>query len=159
MPGINDTSCSADRICSRQDLYIDPGLRNGTDDVSRGIIIFLLLAGGFLIVAIPGAFVHVKIIDDFESFSEIKYWMWTNSKSAMLASAAIMVVSGVCVASEVLGDRNSWFGNDEIGAQESVVVFDATCKVVHVAMSPWRQYIDVGFQGQALRVVKLWFNA
>ncbi|KAK0727778.1 hypothetical protein B0T26DRAFT_144753 [Lasiosphaeria miniovina] len=42
--------------------------------------------------------------------------------------------------------------------RESAIAYDWDCRVVHVAISPWRQYRDVSF-AQGARIAKAWFNA
>ncbi|KAF4951399.1 hypothetical protein FSARC_12929 [Fusarium sarcochroum] len=43
--------------------------------------------------------------------------------------------------------------------REGPVVADEACSVVHVGLSPWRYYLDIGDFARALRIAKVWFNA
>jgi hypothetical protein len=43
--------------------------------------------------------------------------------------------------------------------RETSVAFDLDCQAVHIAISPWRQYLDVNGFSRATPVAKTWFNA
>lgn len=41
---------------------------------------------------------------------------------------------------------------------DAAVNFNWKCQAVHVALSPWRFYLDVKYE-QGLRIAKMWFNS
>lgn len=41
---------------------------------------------------------------------------------------------------------------------DALVAYDVECHVVHVALSPWRFYLDVNRYARRLRDVRLWFG-
>jgi hypothetical protein len=43
--------------------------------------------------------------------------------------------------------------------RETSIAFDLDCQAVHIAISPWRQYLDVNGFSRAARIAKTWFNA
>lgn len=43
--------------------------------------------------------------------------------------------------------------------REAVLAFDVDCTAVHVALSEWRYFLDVGNHNRARRVAKMWLNA
>lgn len=43
--------------------------------------------------------------------------------------------------------------------QEAPLTIYPACNAVHVALSPWRFYLDVDQYQKVLRLVKMWFNA
>jgi hypothetical protein len=43
--------------------------------------------------------------------------------------------------------------------RSAAVTYDLDCRAVHVAVSPWLQYLDVPNHGWEQRIVKMLFNS
>lgn len=42
--------------------------------------------------------------------------------------------------------------------REATVAYDVDCHALHIAISPWKLYLDLGDDNRAWRIARSWFN-
>ncbi|GIJ89413.1 hypothetical protein Asppvi_008353 [Aspergillus pseudoviridinutans] len=100
-------------------------------------------------------------------FSEPHFYMPGDDAAGFPAGRAYEKWSPILILAVVGGGTIAVFGllypislgtNWNQRHADSWVAFDTECRAVHVALSPWRFYLDVDKYARALRIARLWFG-
>lgn len=161
-PGVS--TCSPDRLCSKAWLFHDPGFRYKFEALASGsyilayFIVFTLAAVFPLLAALL-----VPVINNSSSrpwsmrqaMQMVKeaYEGLNVGPTVTLAIAAGL--GGIVFGSLFTADVIRW---NSAGREAPLTIYPE-CHAVHVALSPWRFYLDVDDYQKGLRVAKMWFNA
>lgn len=148
------TTCSPEQICSRNWLFVDAGFqpRYGYDNADLGA--WLLLLGSTLAAMAPVALAGIVWIAREKSpdLSPQNMFRWADvGPVAVLSALSIFeIIIGCILVNEIVKRLDL--------TPDAAVNFDWECQAVHVALSPWRFYLDVRYE-QGLRLAKMWFNS
>lgn len=144
------STCSAEEICSKSWLFsapyfIMPG------DVGKGLPFGLCVSALVFAIVVPVVFASMKIFSSTEISFKRYYKMWSPLIWLSLLALVTVFIAGVDYPIEL---GQAWNQRKA----DALVAYDVECQVAHVALSPWRFYMDVDKYSRALRVVRLWFS-
>ncbi|KAK2063203.1 hypothetical protein LY76DRAFT_588652 [Colletotrichum caudatum] len=154
-PTVQPTNtCSTRELCSTEHLFADPGYGLHGDLLST--------FNGFAAIAwsVTGCrlllWIYMFFSSDMtEDESKSRWWQ----VFPLLMGLLCLMVSGIM---DVVESTKSIIAMNH-GMKEATVAFDMACGAVHIALSPWKQYLNVeidgGVTGQAMRIAKLFLNA
>ncbi|KAJ5652799.1 hypothetical protein N7507_010225 [Penicillium longicatenatum] len=153
------STCSAEQICSRNWLFIDPGYeptyQHQGPILAIGIVfIVLTLVALFpVLMAVFSIFMNLVTGEKDISMSPRNTLRWADiGPAAFVSFTAIFEIIVGCILVDDFVKRL------RVISPNAAVTFDWECQVIHVALSPWRYYIDVDYD-KGLRLVKMWFNS
>ncbi|KAL2844873.1 hypothetical protein BJX68DRAFT_269408 [Aspergillus pseudodeflectus] len=161
-PGM--TTCSADQICNITNLFVDARFTHGTPLLDPGMSSMLLLgvltAGAVLPVLRPVREVIIR-----EIIKETQPSAWREKEKRILSrfQGMTLLIDGFMAATTFFGCMVGVFTVREVvtmyGHQaDTMFAIDWECQAVHVFLSPWRYYLDIGYQ-RGLRIAQMWFNS
>ncbi|KAK1992488.1 hypothetical protein LX36DRAFT_662352 [Colletotrichum falcatum] len=146
------STCSARQICSTEHLFADPGYGLYGDLLST--------FNGFAVVAwcVTGGRLLLRVVPLlFKDMGEEKL-RFVEAIPLLLGLQGFIVVGVMDVvesAKSIIAMNN--------GPREATVAFDMACGAVHIALSPWKQYLNVDIDGggtsRAFRIAKMFLNA
>lgn len=150
--------CSPEQLCGKDWLFKDPGLQSYVD-VSSVIYLaaFAVWSAGLVL---PFFAFGIGWLGDgvltcrWGSMRDgIFLWLVRFFRPIWFIApiAGAIVYFGINLLVRL---SKSWNELD----REAGVMYDMDCRVAHVALSPWKQYLDVD-DGRVLRIVASWFNA
>jgi hypothetical protein len=149
--------CGLRAICAEDafGLLTDPGF-DAVNDVGGStvcMVMFAMLNG----VAGPPVMLIAYLIrcigrrfDDYDEEEEESKRPWMIATSCGLIQISTLAVGAIALGSAVAATSFSH--------REATVAFHVACRVVHVAMSSWRQHFDVNGYNLVWRIVRGWFN-
>lgn len=158
-----NTTCSVDKLCqSGGRLLGDIGIPDSGPASSMLQFYFMLFV--FLTVssvltslyalARAGHVPFPEWLDDLGDSLTLSRWGTSN----VLALPIVFIIL-VCLITPIIAIDSLTHAAAAGGNREAAVAYDWDCRAVHVAMSPWRQYLDIHGFDQWLRIAKAWFNA
>jgi hypothetical protein len=130
------STCSAERICSKDWLFSAPYFEM-PGDIGKGFPFGLCVTGLVMAIVVPAVIFMTK--------------MWSPLLCLSFLAIATILLMGLIYPIDF---GKSWNRRKA----DALVAYDVECHVVHVALSPWRFYLDVNRYARALRVVRLWFG-
>jgi hypothetical protein len=148
------STCSPEQICSRNWRFVDPGFQPDYQ-LDNSFIAALTLFVSLTIVSLVPVFMAIlPCIYRAKSpqLSPLKVLQSADiGPVAVLSMISIfeIIVCRILVAEVV---RRMDIKSD------AAVNFDWECQAIHVALSPWRFYLDVKYD-KGLRIAKIWFNS
>ncbi|KAL3474791.1 hypothetical protein BJX99DRAFT_230983 [Aspergillus californicus] len=159
--GPGTSPCTAQQLCSKTWLFASTYFAVPSD---WGVRFPCALFGTstYVLIVSPIVLALVKLIKlvqkrqrlrhpYFERSMKDYYHMW--SPTVLLAFFGIgIVAAGSYITAAGIGLR--WNRN----RADAFVAVDYACRAVHVGVSPWRFYLDVGAYARPLRVAMLWFG-
>lgn len=158
------SQCSPQKLCSKDWLFTNPD-REGTSHPYGGYLL-LLLCSSITLIFIP-LLLMLTILLRYclgESVSSIQMeWKILSEREkafvlpllgAMLFGLYFMWAIPFCTGVFQFR-RDEWPHLN----REGPITFDVDCQAVHVALSPWAYYLDVGQVNRAFRIARMWFNA
>ncbi|KAJ0421346.1 hypothetical protein BJY00DRAFT_312253 [Aspergillus carlsbadensis] len=154
------TTCSADRICNKTALFIDAHFVHGKEILGVGISSLLLLTVLTAIAAFPiirgvsrifrKETLHstprenvARFIDGFRGMT------WFSD-----AALCYMSVCGIMVGGFAIGEFVARYRQPA----DTLFKIDWECGVVHVFLSQWRYYLDIGYR-RGVRIAQMWFSS
>ncbi|KAE8325662.1 hypothetical protein BDV39DRAFT_178468 [Aspergillus sergii] len=148
------STCSATQICSRNWLFVDFGFhllyRNADPLIAIGLIFLALtlLALSPLAMMVLACFLR----DKSPSLSPRSTLRWADpGPIAVLSLLSVFeIITGCILVVDMVKRLN--------GTPDATLAFDWECQAIHVALSPWKYYIDVEYE-RGWRLTKLWFNS
>ncbi|QKX61566.1 uncharacterized protein TRUGW13939_08718 [Talaromyces rugulosus] len=146
---LGTSTCSAEEICSKDWLFSAPYFEM-PGDIGKGLPFGLCVTALVMAITVPVGILMTKISTSIKISFKRYYKMW--SPLLCLSFLAIITIL-VVVFMNAIDFGKSWNRRKA----DALVAYDVECRVVHVALSPWRFYLDVNRYGRALRVVRLWF--
>jgi hypothetical protein len=108
------------------------------------LCLFVCITVAYLIRCIGRRF------DDYDEEEEESKRPWMIATSCGLIQISTVAVGAIALGSAVAATSFSH--------REATVAFHVACRVVHVAMSSWRQHFDVNGYNLVWRIVRGWFN-
>ncbi|KAF9639093.1 hypothetical protein BFW01_g9990 [Lasiodiplodia theobromae] len=150
--------CLPEQLCGRDWLFKDPGLQSYMDVTSAiYLAAFAVWSGGLVL---PFFAFGIGWLGD-----GVLTCRWGSMRDGIFLRLVrffrpIWFIAPIAGAIVYFGINllvrlgKSWNELD----REAGVVYDMDCRVVHVSLSPWKQYLDVD-DGRVLRIVASWFNA
>ncbi|GIJ88931.1 hypothetical protein Asppvi_007859 [Aspergillus pseudoviridinutans] len=151
-PGVS--SCSATQICSRNWLFVDYGFelaylhQNSTIAIGLMFLALTIAALSPLLMAAAACFLRDKSPD----LSPRSLLRWADPGPIAILSilSVFEIITGCILVDDMVKRLNV--------TPDAAVAFDWECQAIHVALSPWRYYIDVDYE-RGRRIAKLWFNS
>ncbi|KAG9253091.1 uncharacterized protein F5Z01DRAFT_659135 [Emericellopsis atlantica] len=148
------TSCSADVLCSMSWMYSVADFL----DEERSALFY----AGILFICVSTLFplfILVSFRDamlDKQSFTIRRETILHVPRWLAGGLALYYVLGNIAIAILVLVDIQHKSASMD---REAPLTYHLGCTALHLAFSPWRQYLDINDKGRALRVAKGWFNA
>lgn len=87
-----------------------------------------------------------------EAINNSKFLLKIGPPAAFTILIYYLIATGALILRGIIQYWDEW-------NRQASVAYDFDCQAVHIAISPWRQYLDIDGFGRTLRVVKAWFNA
>lgn len=151
------SSCTAEKICSRNWLFVDEGFRLGSER-NDALLGFLILFGTLTLAALwPLLMVAILPImrskgdtDPDSKARRILSWGDVGPVVSICVCSFFGIIVGAMLISELVKRLDA--------TPDAEVNFDWECKAVHVSLSSWRYYVDVDYE-KGLRFAKMWFNS
>ncbi|EIT79550.1 hypothetical protein AO1008_01909 [Aspergillus oryzae 100-8] len=148
------STCSATQICSRNWLCVDLGFHllylNANPLIAIGLIFLALtlLALSPLAMMIFACFLR----DKSPSLSPRSMLRWADPGPIAIISllSVFEIITGCILVVDMVKRLNY--------TPDATVAFDWECQAIHVALSPWKYYIDLDYE-RGWRIAKLWFNS
>ncbi|KAK4867699.1 hypothetical protein LT330_001209 [Penicillium expansum] len=148
------STCSATQICSRNWLFVDPGFEPAYQHSDSMIAIWTIFIALTIAALSPLFFMACACFERGNSPSSSPRSMlrWADPGPVIILSilSIFEIITG-CILVDDIVKRLSV-------TPEAAVTFDWECQAIHVALSPWRYYIDVDYE-RGWRIAKLWFNS
>jgi hypothetical protein len=144
------STCSAEQICSKEWLFSAPYF-NLPGDMGKGLPFGLCVTGLVIAIVAPAVIIMAKISINSEISFKRYYRKWSPLLCLSFLAIATILLIGLWYPIEL---GRSWNRRKA----DALVAYDVECNVVHVALSPWRFYLDVNRYARWLRVVRLWFG-
>jgi hypothetical protein len=145
--------CTPQQICAKTWLRLDPAFtyRSGWNQAVS------CYQNAFIACSVlVGTWVIYDLLDKVACSQSTR---WSESKISGIGyglfyvPVTALLLSSFAAAMLVLPALGS------LPAREASVNYDFECSVIHVTMSPWRQYFDVDGYARVWRVVNTWFGA
>ncbi|KAB8217924.1 hypothetical protein BDV33DRAFT_205855 [Aspergillus novoparasiticus] len=148
------STCSATQICSRNWLFVDfgfqPSYRNADPLIAIGLMFLALtvVALSPLLMMVIACFLR----DKDPSLSPRSTLRWADPGPIAFLSllSFFEIITGCILVVDMVKRLN--------GTPDATVAFDWECQAIHVALSPWKYYIDLDYE-RGWRLTKLWFNS
>ncbi|KAK5712899.1 hypothetical protein LTR17_017805 [Elasticomyces elasticus] len=159
------SKCSYQDVCAKDWLFSDPGARilqaRNSTSMTLYIVVPMCIAG---FTTFP---VFFTLIDTMRGRNRRSwrglYELWRANDhgpdtclkapyAPILAGFTIIVPFAIL---QIVMVVTGWNMYDHV----ATVAYDTQCLVAHVALSPWRGYLDVSDEGRILRIVTAWMNA
>jgi hypothetical protein len=155
--------CSPEQLCAEDWLFSDIGFALGDIRINAPLLFYYIMFFLLTVILIAPFFgVFLKWgIDAYDG----KQLTWERTKAyfvkfmnwCLFASfMGILVVWGVAIS---IGMMHHFITSWKVSNFAATVNYDLGCQAVHIAVSPWSQYLDVKTKGWEQRIVKMWFNA
>ena len=158
--GPGTSACSPEQLCSKNLLFSPPIFLTGFGDFAPvlHLLFFILPTIGYFIPAMYSLqhIIRIHISGQRWTMEDIFHY-WKELETVSITGNFMIAVLSLTPSTYLLLERIEI--DLIVGYRESTVTGDLECRAVHVALSAWRDYLDVNTYGRAFRVVKLWFNA
>ncbi|CAG8225546.1 unnamed protein product [Penicillium salamii] len=148
------STCSATQICSRNWLFVDPGFEPAYQHSNSIIAIGIMFLALTLTALSPLAMMAFACFQREKSPGLSPRSMLRWSDPGPIAILSILSLFEIIVGCILVDDIVKRLGV----TPDAAVIFDWECQAIHVALSPWRYYIDVHYE-QGWRIAKMWFNS
>ena len=154
--------CSPEQLCAKDWLFSDVGFDGGGVGVNSSLIPYF-----FMFIYITIALI-IPFIGTFSLWADYalnnKQLTWERTKTVFAACTnwgVVAVLTGYLTMAVVIsiGMMHHFITNWNVLNFSATVNYDLGCRAVHIAISPWWQYLDVKTKGWEERIVKMWFNA
>ena len=162
-----DSSCTCEDVCAKTWLFADPGSSELT--LFQGPKAFFSIP---LMIAVAPLVPMIFAVADWRRRSvrdghrpplRKLYEMWVardHGPHSMLRAPLGPITMALSLSFffalfQILDIGRGQASYDRV----ATVAYDTQCLVVHVALSPWRQYLDVNDESRVWRIVKAWMNA
>ena len=148
------STCSATQICSRNWLFVDLGFHllylNANPLLAIGLMFLALTIAALwpLLAMVVTCFLRDK--DPSLSPRSMLRWADLGPIAFLSLLSFFEIITGCVLVVDMVKRLN--------GTPDATVAFDWDCQAIHVALSPWKYYIDVDYE-RGWRLTKLWFNS
>lgn len=163
--------CSTEQLCSMPWLLTNPGwLGWSSDPASENVfaqfdiasfmlvILFFFSSAAFVstplatIIKRGYALLHPDRCAKGTILGDLGYI--DNKLSGPVGAGAVAALVSLCIGALLIGHTPMVWN---MLNKEGPVAYDLDCTAVHIIVSPWRQYMDIGYD-RALRVIRMWFS-
>jgi hypothetical protein len=155
-----NSPCSTEHLCSNPWLFTHPGFVYRNEGLSPDTFILVYFAIFTLAAVFPlimaGFGILVEVVGGRRlSFALVKEIRKQASVNPTVTLAIAVWCGGIVFGSVFTANVVHRSGH----GQEAPLTLYPACNAVHVALSPWRFYLDVDSYQKALRIAKMWFNS
>ncbi|KAJ5306465.1 hypothetical protein N7508_005480 [Penicillium antarcticum] len=148
------SACSATQICSRNWLFVDPGFEPAYLHTDSSIAIWVMFLALTIAALSPVGTMAIACFrrEKTPDLSPRSMLRWADPGPVAILS--ILSIFEIIFGGVLVGDMVKRLSV----TPDAAVTFDWECQVLHVALSPWRYYLDVDYE-KGWRIAKLWFNS
>ncbi|KAK5686991.1 hypothetical protein LTS10_001127 [Elasticomyces elasticus] len=149
------SSCSYQEVCTKDVLLADPGAFTFNSLGGGGPRIAFLALCLITFMSLLGPVCYVVAFHRKSNWRDAwnGYDRFTRGPVGPVLCSSLLVISALYIFVWTFA-KDLYKSN-----REATVAYHPACRVAHVALSPWKNYLDVGDDAKAFRIAKAWLNA